>query len=104
MDVTISAVKWQYALVYLDNIIVFLKSVEEHIVHARNVLTLLGDTGVTHNFKKFRLFAETTDYLGQVVHSRRLESASHTTNVIRKRQPPTSLTQLRSFLELCSVF
>jgi len=40
-------VKWQICLVYLDDVIVFLGSPEEHLQHLDEVLTLLGKAGVT---------------------------------------------------------
>lgn len=38
---TLPGVQWQLALVYPDDIIVYLKSVSEHSVHVRTVLTIL---------------------------------------------------------------
>lgn len=52
MDVILSSAKWQSALVYLDDIVIFSKSVEEHMQHARKVLTLPRDTGVTLKTQK----------------------------------------------------
>lgn len=46
-DLTIAAVKWQFALVYLDVIVIYSKSSEEHIGHARRVLTILNDAFFT---------------------------------------------------------
>lgn len=47
MDVILSAIKWQFALAYLDSIVVFSDSAKEDIVHVRDVLTLLNNTGNT---------------------------------------------------------
>lgn len=40
-DVTLESVKWQYAFVYLDGIVVFSESPERHIKHVYQVFTLL---------------------------------------------------------------
>lgn len=45
MDIILSSVKWQCALVYLNDIVIFLKSLDEHIDQVRQVLTLLNDAG-----------------------------------------------------------
>lgn len=49
MSANLSAVRWQFVLVYLDNIVVFWKSLKANIVHVRNLATLLSDAGA--NFK-----------------------------------------------------
>lgn len=42
VDVILSTEKWQYALIYLDDIIEFSGNVGEHMVHVRKVLALLA--------------------------------------------------------------
>lgn len=76
---------------------------EEHIDHVRHVLTLLNNAGVTLKLKKFTFFMDTIDYLGHVIRLKRLEIANHTAEAIHGLRPPTSLTELRSFLGLFNV-
>lgn len=52
IDVVLKKVKWQYALVYLDDVVKFSQTPDKHIEHFRQVLTLLNDVGVTLNLKK----------------------------------------------------
>jgi len=47
MDLILAGVKWQICLVYLDDVIDFSRSPEEHLQHLDEVLTLLGKAGVT---------------------------------------------------------
>jgi len=47
MDMILAGVKWQICLVYLDDVIDFSRSPEEHLQHLDEVLTLLGKAGVT---------------------------------------------------------
>lgn len=96
--------RWQYALSYLDDIVIFSRTPQEHIGHVRKVLTLLHDAGVTLQLKKCKFFTETINYLGHVIRPRRLDISSHTTDAIRGLKALTSLTELRSFLGLCNVF
>lgn len=44
VDIIVSAVKWKPALVCLDEIVFFMKIVKEHMLHHRQVLTLLRDS------------------------------------------------------------
>lgn len=41
MDVILSGVKWQFALVYIDDIIVSSRTPNQHIDLVRQILTLL---------------------------------------------------------------
>ena len=104
IDVILAQVRWQYSLVYLDDIVVFSKTGEEHIDHVRSVLSLLADAGVTLKLKKCFFFTDKIDYLGHVIRPGKLQIAEHTTDAIRQLQAPTNLTELRSFLGLCNVF
>lgn len=47
LDVIPSRFKCKTCLVYIENIITFSKSVEEHIQHRHETLTALGDAGAT---------------------------------------------------------
>lgn len=55
MNVTLLSVKWQAALTYPDEIVVFFKSFENHPSYHRCVLTLLRDAGVAFKLKKCSL-------------------------------------------------
>lgn len=104
LDVVLSAVNWQFALSYLEDIVVLSKSLDEHIEHVHSVLTLLSDADVNLKHKECCCFAETIDHLGHVIPSRRLEIASHNTDAISEFCTPIFLTELRPFLGLCNVF
>ena len=104
IDIILSRVKWQYALVYLDDVIIYSKSFEEHIVHVRTVLTLLSKAGISLKLKKCEFFRPSVSYLGHTVRPGKLEVASKTCNAVRQAKPPQTQTELRSFLGLCNVY
>jgi len=47
MDMILAGLKWQICLVYLDDVIGFSRSPEEHLQHLEEIVTLLGKAGVT---------------------------------------------------------
>jgi len=47
IDMILAGVKWQYVLVYLDDIIVYFADAESHLSHLEKVFTLVGENGVT---------------------------------------------------------
>ena len=104
IDVILSSVKWQFALVYLDDIVIFSPKPEEHIEHVKKVLMLLQDAGVTIKLRKCFFFTDNIDYLGHVIRPGTLEIAPKATEAIKNLKPPKNVTELRSFLGLCNVF
>jgi len=52
LDIILSGVKWQSCLIYLDDVIVYSKTDEEHIGHVDHVLRLLREAGVTLRLPK----------------------------------------------------
>ena len=104
LDIILSRVKWRFALVYIDDIIVYSKTVSEHFHPLREVLTLLRAAGVSLKISKCAFFDEEVEYLGHVVKPGRLEMQSRNTDAIRRARPPTNITELRSFLGMCNVY
>ena len=104
LDVVLSRFKWKTCLVYIDDIIIFSKSVEEHIQHVDEILTALGNAGVTLKIKKCKFFSDTVEYLGHIIKPGNLEIDSSNTKSLREAKPPTTKTELRSFLGLCNVY
>jgi Reverse transcriptase (RNA-dependent DNA polymerase) len=61
IDIILSGVKWKTCLVYLDDVIVFSGSRSAHLAHVAEVLTLLGNAGLSLKLKKCHFFSETVD-------------------------------------------
>lgn len=53
---------------------------------------------------KCSFLADVVDYIDLVIRPRHLNLASHTTDVIRALEPPTSISELKSFLGIGNVF
>lgn len=103
-DVILAKVKWTTALVYLDDVIVYSRTKEEHYEHLRTVLSLLKDAGVSLKFPKCQFFQDTCDYLGHTITPGKLQVASKCQDAIRKAFPPRTVKELQSFLGLCNVY
>lgn len=61
MDIILSSVKWKTALVLVDDILLFARSVEDHMEQFGQVLTLLDNAGLTPKLKECTFFAEKID-------------------------------------------
>ena len=83
---------------YLDDIIIFSNSLEEHSTHVQQVLKVLQDARLSLKLEKCNFFADSVDYFGHVIRSGLLAVAEKNTDAIKKAQKPTTQTELRSFI------
>jgi RNase H-like domain found in reverse transcriptase len=68
------------------------------------VLTLLGNAGLSLELKKCHFFSKTVDYLGHVIRPGRLGVAEQNTTALKTAPLTRTQTELRSFLGLCDVY
>jgi len=104
LDIILSGVKWQSCLIYLDDVLVYSKTEEEHIGHVDHVLRMLREVDVTLRLPKCRFFRTTVEYLGHEIKPGRLGVMDAHTRALREAHFPTTRTQVRSFVGMCNVF
>lgn len=51
MDIVLWTVRWQPVIQYEDDVIIFSRSVRDHLVHLRSVLGLLSRSGISLNLE-----------------------------------------------------
>ena len=56
-----------FAIAYLDDVLIYSKTVKEHIVHIELVLKLHAQVGMKLKLKKCSVFRDRVDYLGHSV-------------------------------------
>jgi hypothetical protein len=78
LDITLTGLTWKVCLVYLDDIIVYSKTREEHLVHLDAVLNRLYRAELSLNLKKCHFFRSEVSYLGHVIGPGTLEVAGNT--------------------------
>ena len=104
VDMLFSGYRWRTCLVYLDDIIVFCNTKEDHLTHVREILTILKDAGFSLKLRKCSFFAQSVDYLGHVIRPGKIAAASKNTEAVEGFKEPRTQTDLRSFLGLCNVY
>jgi hypothetical protein len=58
---------YKFVLVYLDDIIIYSKTFNDHLIHLRKVFELLQSAGLRLNRTKCEFFKNKIDYLGYIV-------------------------------------
>ena len=103
-DIILMKFRWKTCLVYLDDIIIFPKSIEEHIQYVDEILEKLRNAGMSLKLKHCHFFVKSAEYLGDVIRPGILEVASHNVKAIEQAQPPLKKAQVRSFLGMCNAY
>lgn len=104
LDVILARYKWKTCLVYIDDVIIFSSSVEDHISHVDTVLTALKRAGVSLKIYKCDFFTQKVKYLGHIVRPGTIEIDHAKTKSLRELRPPETLTQLKFFLGFVNVY
>ena len=104
MEHVLSGLQWKICLLYLDDIIVFSKTFEEHLEKLSQVLSRIGKAGLKISPKKCHFFQHQVHFLGHVVSKDGVGTDWSKTQAVRDWPIPTSVKQVRSFLGLCSYY
>ena len=93
-----------FVVVYFDDILVFSKTMKEHINHVKSVLQTLRKESLYANLKKCTFGVEKVVYLGFVVSSKGVHVDETKIKAIKTWPQPTNLQQVRSFLGLAGFY
>ncbi len=104
MNHVLTPVLGKCALVYLDDVIIYSKTPEQHEHDVRQVLDILRREKLFANRKKCELFAEKLHYLGHIVSKDGIQVDSNKTKVVQEWPEPQNVKELQSFLGLTNYF
>ncbi|GFX14213.1 retrovirus-related Pol polyprotein from transposon 17.6 [Trichonephila clavipes] len=104
MDNLLRHFKWTMCLCYLDDIIVFSETFEDHLIRLRLVLKCLQEAGLKLNSKKCLFAAQEVKILGHLVSSNGVRPYPDKIKAVRNFPTPKNIHDIRSFLGLCSYF
>ena len=85
---------FNFAIAYLDNIIIFSKTLEEHLSHFRMVFEKLCSAKLSMKLSKCHFFSKEIQYLGHVLSTKGIQPLPSKTQVIQQMQPPTTPKQV----------
>ncbi|KAL0194732.1 hypothetical protein M9458_008304, partial [Cirrhinus mrigala] len=94
----------QSLLLYLDDIIVFSSSVDQHLARLEVVLSRLQREGLKAKLSKCAFFKEEVHYLGHVISSEGVSTDPGKVEAVAQWPRPTNVSELRSFLGFASYY
>ena len=102
MDSVLSGLQFETCLVYLDDIIVFSSTFDEHIARPRQVLSRLRESGLKVKPSKCHLLRERVPFLGHIISREGVATDPGKVQAVTSWPVPTSKSEVRSFLGLVS--
>ncbi len=93
-----------FAVVYLDDILIYSKTREEHIEHVRKVMQCLHDHNLYAKPSKCAFLQQTIEFCGHVVGQGKVRMDLAKVKVILDWPPLQTVHDVRSFLGLCAYY
>ena len=106
MEHCLDGLRDEICIPYIDDIIVYSKTFEEHVDHIQQVLQRLRAHGIKLKPTKCKLFKREVNYLGQIVSASgyRLDPANVETDLSLKKSNPSTVGEVRKLLGLLGYY
>jgi hypothetical protein len=93
-----------FVSVYLDDILVFSRTLEEHLAHLHIVIHRMKDVGLKLKPSKCRFVQRELEYLGHIVSRYGLKTNQRLITAVQEFPTPQSVQDVRRFLGLASYY
>lgn len=94
----------KFAYVYIDDVLIFSNSEEEHIEHITTIINALHDANMKIANEKSHFFSTSIEFLGHIIKNGRITVDPRKTETIQNYPIPKTLKELRSFLGLTGYY
>ena len=104
METVLRGLQWKICLVYIDDIIIFSPTFEQHLQYLATVFDRLREAGLKLKPSKCRFGCYTVPYLGFSATPSGIPPDPKKIEAVRTYPVPQNLTQLRAFLGLANYY
>ena len=91
---------FDFAIAYLDDIIIFSTTAEEYLSHIKQVFEKLCSAQLSMKFSKCHFFKKEIQYLGHILSTKGIQPLPSKTQAIQNMHPPKMPKQVCVFLGL----
>ena len=93
-----------WCIIYLDDIIVYSKTPEEHLEHLEAVFQKIGKAGLKLKPSKCEFFKSEITYLGHIVSNKGIATDPKKIRAIQRWPRPMTVTEVRKFTGLTNYY
>ena len=104
MNMLLRGLTWKKCLVYMDDVLIFGRTLEEHNERLKEVLQRFSEAGVKLSVDKCYFLQKEVKYLGHVISYEGVKTDPVKTECIRQYERPTTSSELKSFLGLTGYY
>jgi len=94
----------KFVVVYLDDILIFSKTLGEHITHVSKVLQVLQDNYLIAKLEKCVFHVPEIEFLGHIISGTQIKTDPTKIAAVKDWPVPNSLKELQSFLGFCNYY
>ncbi|XP_018629857.1 uncharacterized mitochondrial protein AtMg00860-like [Nicotiana tomentosiformis] len=94
----------EFVVVYLDEIVIYCKTLEEPLEHLRKILAQLWEHELYVKLSKCAFAQKQIDFLRHVIEEGRIKMAQQKIQEVTDWLPPKDIHALRAFLGLCNFY
>jgi hypothetical protein len=93
-----------FVVVYLDDIVIYSETLEEHVQHVRRVFNRLRENELYAKPSKCSFAQTSISFLGHIIEQGKIRMDAKKVTAIKDWQPPKNVHDVRSFLGLCNYY
>ncbi len=90
----------KFCFVYLDDIVIYFKNIQEHFEHLKQLFDVLEAAGLTLNLSKCNMLQKSITFLGHVVSAEGVRTETAKVEAVQNFPVSTTLKEVQRFLGL----
>ena len=104
MNKVLGQAMYKYAIAYLDDVIIYSSTFQEHLNHLAEVFSKFRSAGLKLKMSKCQFLMKEINYLGHVISKNGISPDPEKTRAISELRPPQNVREVRSVVGMASYY
>ncbi|CAF5098327.1 unnamed protein product, partial [Rotaria magnacalcarata] len=96
--------RWQYSLAYLDDVIIYSPTFNQHLIHLDDILNRLNDANFRLNISKCQMARTSIDYLGHHIENSNIRPNADNIRALLETQQPATAKEAFLFVKAAEYY